>query len=432
MGSAVRPVVSRPDELSSAALDTKVGARPPTLMILSSRMPFPTRRGDAMTLFEIVKRLHRLAAVHLLVLSDEVAASDAARIVAANVASLTVIPFPAWTGWTRAVGSVMTMTPSQVSYFRLRRARLAVENATTSINPDIIVCHGIRVAQYVSGLVAQDRILFAVDSIGRELRARARFAPWWAGPLISWEARRVDRYTSSISERFTQVVVVAEPDARDLERIGCARVRVVPQGISFDPSAEVRARPARPTVVFSGNLSVHHNVDAAIYAATAVWPQVIADIPDARLRIVGSSPSRRLDRIRSSPGIDIVPDPPSMSAILRAADVVLAPMRFGTGVQNKVLEALAIGVPVVTTEAVASAFDPDVRCAIRTGGTPAELATAVVSLLRRREDPPNPVMESARALVMARYRWSHLVSAALGHHAHRFASPNEDAIHSDV
>ena len=187
-------------------------------------------------------------------------------------------------------------------------------------------------------------------------------------------------------------------------------MRVLENGVDldfFDPAAPVAAlsRPlGGPLLVFTGQMDYAPNVQAVIQFARDVLPRVRANVPDATFAIVGRNPAPAVAALAGSPGVEIVGAVPDMRPWLAAADVVVASLRIARGVQNKVLEAMAMGRPVVASEAAFEGIDavPGLDLLVADGAG-AE-AAAILSLLGDRGLAAK-IGRAARARMCLRYAW---------------------------
>ncbi len=221
----------------------------------------------------------------------------------------------------------------------------------------------------------------AVRAPAAEFRAsRLRERPMRALRAADW--RRWDAFLPSAWAKFDLLQVYCDGDARAVVRqapgLG-GRVRVNPYGMELPPPCDPAGEQAG-TILFTGTFAHLPNRDAARWLATEIMPAVRARRPEARLRLVGSSPPREVLDLHG-PGVEVIADAPSVRPHLEAAALVIAPVRSGGGMRMKVLEAMAAGKAVVTTPLGAEGFDvldPAPPLAIAEGADAIAAATAAL------------------------------------------------------
>jgi glycosyltransferase involved in cell wall biosynthesis len=159
-------------------------------------------------------------------------------------------------------------------------------------------------------------------------------------------------------------------------------------------------------VTFTGVMSYPPNVEAATWFARRVWPLVRAAVPGARYRVVGRKPTPAVLALAAEPGVEVVGAVPDMQAELRKAWVAVAPMRDGGGIKNKVLEAWAVGTPVVMTHLAANGLSLDAAAAALVTSVPAVFADRVVALLRE-PSRRDVLSRAAHELAGREHGWEH-------------------------
>ena len=220
------------------------------------------------------------------------------------------------------------------------------------------------------------------------------------------QALKAAAYERKIVRELAAITVVGEADARALRWVsGRPSIHLVPNGTTLRAPPSLSTETERPSIIFSGTLGYRPNADAARYFATEVFPSVRARVPDATLVIVGWGGPPEVLSLGELPGIEVRSDVPDMGAELGAAWVSVAPMRFGGGMQNKVLEAWAAGTPVVMTSVAAKGLGADLESASLIANGPDALADAVARLL---SDPAERLRLGGGGyeLVRARYTWA--------------------------
>jgi glycosyltransferase involved in cell wall biosynthesis len=261
----------------------------------------------------------------------------------------------------------------------------------------------LRMAPYVADYTDCPRLLELIDSMELNMQRRAAFEKGIRKMLFREEARRLSEYERQLAERFDRAVVVSEVDA---QVIHACNLRVSPLGVDFQ---QFYPRPVRngtgPLIVFTGNMQYFPNEDAVLYFAREVFPRIQRKVPAARFCVVGGGPSPRLRQLeQTNKAICVSGFVESMPEHISAASVSVCPMRVGSGMQFKLLEALACGVPVVAT----SLAKGDIRISEEEGlfvaDDPITFADKVVAVLadvpRQRE-----AARRARAILERRYSW---------------------------
>jgi len=159
----------------------------------------------------------------------------------------------------------------------------------------------------------------------------------------------VARYEFKMRSESGATVVVGDADAAVLRRLlRVQNVRVIPNGVDV-PANIPSARALQPTVMFTGVLSYQPNIDAVMYFTKEIWPSVRSAVPGAIFQIVGRSPGPDVLALRSRPGVEVHADVASVQSFLARAWVAIAPMRSGSGIKNKILEAWSVGTPALMT-----------------------------------------------------------------------------------
>lgn len=244
----------------------------------------------------------------------------------------------------------------------------------------------------------------AVDCLAELAHLTSRHSP---NPVVRFVARYEQQRTARLEAQLLAAAdvtaVAAERDRRALLQGNApARIVTIPNGVTLP--AQPAELTAEPHVIFTGKLSYHANAAAARRLLEDVWPQVRAQVPAARLTVAGADPPGWLRRAAERPGIALIANPADLGALVQTARVAAAPIVYSVGIQNKVLEAMAAGVPVVGTASAAAGLAQAGRAAMRIADTPAEFAEHIVELLLR----PGAALElgrQGRRYVMEQHTW---------------------------
>ncbi|OLE36277.1 MAG: hypothetical protein AUI36_27030, partial [Cyanobacteria bacterium 13_1_40CM_2_61_4] len=375
------------------------------ILFLAPRFPYPPHRGDRLTTYHLIRTLSARHQVTLLSFTDGTEPKEARREVSAWCHSLHTVHLPRARSWAQAWLAVFSTTPSQVAYFASPEMQRLLERTLAAEPHDLVFAQTVRLAPIAARVSHPNKVLFIGDSHGMALARAMPFYPWWRRIGMMWEQWRIERFGAGMSQHYRETWALSPVDFEDLARHGCRNLRLVPHGVD-ERLFDVERKPQDPPrVVFLGNLGVPHNVDAARFAAEEVWPRIRRRWPQARLVIAGADPAPSVARLASLPGVEVPGRVSDLREMWSTASVMLAPLRFSTGIQNKVLEAIAAGVPVVTTEPVARGIGARAGEMLLVGADADELASAVCATL---DDPAAAAsrIRSAREHVSRTFSWA--------------------------
>ncbi len=287
--------------------------------------------------------------------------------------------------------------PLQTSLFRQRAFRKEVANQAKSFGPDVVVVVLSRLADVLPELGSVPVFLDFIDSLALNMAHRADHEQWAAGWMFRRESRLFRTWDASVLGRVEGASVVAERDrsaildglSGDAERRSAERkLKVLPFGLELPDRLERAPISEPPRIVLTGNLGYFPTVDGARWFAEKVWPSVRRGLPEAEWELAGARPGPEIRRLAEHPGVRVTPDPEDLKAVLRGAAVAVAPLRSGSGTPIKILEAMAAGIPVVTTPAGAEGLGRVPSSALSVAGEPGAFADHILRLLK---DPESTV-----------------------------------------
>jgi glycosyltransferase involved in cell wall biosynthesis len=302
---------------------------------------------------------------------------------------------------------------------------------------DLVVLQLARLVVHLEDIGAGPLLVDLIDSLALNVERRAGLDGFWLRPALRLEARLLARAEQRLAERASGLLVVCERDRAALAgRLPAAlggRLRVVPLALEPAPMQQddVGGGPrlntdlgAGPLLAFTGNLGYFVNADALAWFLRAVWPALRARRPQVRLVAAGDRPSRavRLAVARAGGaggGVTLLASPADVRPVLAAATVALAPLRGGSGVPVKILEAWSAGVPVIASPWAAAGTTARPGEDLRVAATPEDWVEAVLDLLDRPAERSRLADNGRRRLVAdysraaARAAWLSAVSAAV-------------------
>jgi sugar transferase (PEP-CTERM/EpsH1 system associated) len=382
------------------------------ILCLTSRLPYPPDRGDRLRAFHVLQILGREH--ELTLLSFVEAAGERAHLeqLRAFCRSIQVVEKGRAASLLSVLANCWRSLPLQVLYYRSGAMRSLVEATLREQAFDAAYIHLFRMAPYLPPGRVPCRILDLTDVISSEIRQSLRYRRLPQRAVWGIERRRVERFERIAGASADEVWLISEHERETLaDSCPAANIEVVPNGVDchhFHPVASVED-PA--TVLLTGHMGVFHNVDAAIHLVEDVLPMIRREVPECRLRLVGAGPCRAVRRLARQPGVEVAGWVPDLNLELNRAAVFVAPIRFAAGVQNKVLEAMAAGRPVVTSPQVAAGIGAVPGRDLLVGENASQLAQLTTGLLR---DPSlrQRLGAAGRELVCGRFSWQRVADRA--------------------
>jgi sugar transferase (PEP-CTERM/EpsH1 system associated) len=374
------------------------------ILFLAHRAPYPPDRGDKIRAFHILKHLAARRRVHLAAFADDLRDLRAKSGLYPLLASRAIVMRRKST--LRAVAEAFaSRRPASVSAFADTAMAHAVADVLAREPIETIYVFSSQMAQYLPA-TGQARVVMDFVDVDSAKFADYAAAGGLKAAVYAREARLLLAHDRAVAERADASLFVSEAEtALFRARTGAARVHAVENGIdtaAFDPLARFEAvRIDGPLIVFTGQMDYPPNIAAVRWFADAILPAIRAHHATARFAIVGRAPTADV-RALASDAVIVTGEVPDVRGWLAAASVVVAPLKIARGIQNKVLEAMAMARPVVASAPAAEGIDHGAT--LRTGGDAAQLAAAVTALL---DDPAaaDALGQAARARVIARYGW---------------------------
>jgi polysaccharide biosynthesis protein PslH len=382
------------------------------LLFLSHRIPYPPDKGDKIRAWHILRHLMRSHEAYVGCFVDD--AADWAHVPAlrAQCAELACLPLHPRRQKLRALARLRHGRPFTLDYFGSASLQRWVRETVSRERIGRIFVFCSAMAPYALDVQAERRILdfIHVDSAkwtDYALRASYPMRAIWAR-----EGRTLLAYECAIATQFDHTLFVSDQELnhfRTLAPDAAGRMSAMSNGVDFEffsPAGDF-ARPfpaASRTIVFTGAMDYRPNIDAVAWFAREVLPSVHrSGANGAEFWIVGSNPDREVRRLADQRGVHVTGRVPDTRPYLAHADVVVAPLRIARGIQNKVLEAMAMARPVVATPQAIEGLRVDPGQELLLAGTAPEMATHVTDLLAGAHQA---LGIRARCAVEARYDWS--------------------------
>jgi sugar transferase (PEP-CTERM/EpsH1 system associated) len=383
------------------------------LLVLLSRVPYPLEKGDKLRAYHLMVRLAKKHEVILCCLSDT--RTDPASIAHLEqfCTHIEVIRVPRWRILLKLATAAFSRLPFQVAYFHHAKAERVIDRTIERFKPDHVLCQLVRTTEYVRHHHALPKTLDYMDTLSKGMERRTENAPFYLRPLFRTETRRLIRYENLMFDLFDNTVIISAQDREYIYHPHRDHVTVIPNGVDmahFTPQAQ----DAQYDLVFTGNMNYPPNIDSVIFLVLKVLPLVRKERPGTSLLISGVDPSASVrDLARVDPLVFVSGWVKDIRTSYASARIFVAPMQIGTGLQNKLLEAMAMRMPCITSPLANNAVGAPVDDAILIGSTPEEYAAHILRLLSDPEERER-LAENGHRFVHERFDWDRAAEALEG------------------
>jgi sugar transferase (PEP-CTERM/EpsH1 system associated) len=377
------------------------------ILFICHRIPYPPNKGDKIRAFHELRALSERHEVDLFTLADKAEDLSEEQSLKPYCSRIHVARLDPKMAKLKSLRFLFGRCPLTVPYFHSTALHRAVRAALRNRSYERIFVYCSAMAQYVTDVKEIPVLTDLVDVDSNKWMQYAAHTPFPLSAIFAREARFLAAYERTVCQRSVAVLVSTEREAELARGISPrVNVHVVTNGVDTDYFKGPTETPRSfvPAVVFVGDMGYFPNEEAARYFARTVLPMVRASIGDVRFLIVGRNPSRATRRLQEIPGVQVTGFVPDIRTYLAQAQVAVAPFSIAAGIQNKILEAMAFGLPIVATPRVLQGLSPRVAALIETGNTPEELATHVRELLANPQIAECKGIEGRRR-VTEEYNW---------------------------
>ncbi len=350
------------------------------IFVLLSRVPYPLEKGDKLRAFNQIRELAKNNEIILCALNptSNLDKQKAFRELQPYCHSINFLDLPIQLRIWNMAKALFGKIPIQAGYFYNRKAEKEIHRLINTYKPDHIYCQFIRTTEYVKNLSIKKTLDYQ-DVLSYGIKRRLKNTSKIKKPFFNLEYKRLINYEREIFDYFDNKTIISIPDKNLIPHKNKKEIHVIPNGVDYSYFKPV-IKEKTFDVVFTGNMAYPPNVDAAEFLIKDIMPKVWKNMPDIKVLLAGASPVKKVLSLRSklveiSGWMDDIRDSYS------SAKVFIAPMRIGTGLQNKLLEAMSMKIPSITTPLANDALQAKDGAEILIGADATELANQIIELL---------------------------------------------------
>jgi polysaccharide biosynthesis protein PslH len=349
------------------------------ILVILSRVPYPLEKGDKLRAYNQIRELSKKHQIILFALNDTKLDENAVNEMKKYCRAISIISLSKLTIIKNLIRAVFTGLPLQVGYFYFNKAQKKIDELVKRHQPDHIYCQLIRTSEYAK-TYAIPKTLDYMDVFSKGIERRISSDPFYMKPLLSIEYRRLLKYEKKVFGYFNNKTIISTQDRNFIPHPENQKINVIPNGVDTDYFKPVQ-RKKEFELLFNGNMNYPPNVESVEYLVDKIMPYVWNRMPGTRLLISGASPNSRVkelesDKVIVSGWVDDVRENYAKSRIL------VAPMQISIGLQNKLLEAMAMQIPCVTSMLANNALGARHNEQIMVADKPEQYALQILELLQ--------------------------------------------------
>ena len=377
------------------------------ILFACHRLPFPPKRGGKIRPFNIIKHFselgHKVTVATLARSGEELSEGrgldrycEQVLVGTANRVSSTV----------QMVARLASTTPSSMGYFYSSSLHRRVRKVLVQNEFDLAFVHCSSAAQYVRHAAGIPSILDFGDMDSQKWLDYARFKPFPLAAGYWLEGKKLAKAERSLGSRFDVCTCTTRAELASLDAMGTARQTAwFPNGVDAEYFAPASSQYNKNEICFIGRMDYFPNQQAMLSFCSSEWPVISARVPKATLTIVGADPSPAIKNLARLSGVTVTGTVDDVRPFVRRACVTVAPLTIARGTQNKILESMAMGTPVVTTPIAAGGVDAEKNSHFVVSERGNDFAENVISLM---SDPAERgrLSEAGRQRILEQHNWA--------------------------
>ena len=370
------------------------------ILVVLSRVPFPLDRGDKLRAYNQLKYLSLNNEIYIFCLND----NPLSKYYGGKLDFITEICVANFSKKDALIGmvkSLFDLTPFQVGYYTHKKNQKLFQDYLEKIKPDVVYNQLLRTGKYIAE--NYPKVLDYQDCFSLNTKLKASKVPFPLNLFYLQEAKRLKKYEQTIFYKFEKCSIISENDLAVMPIIQKNEIAVISNGIANSFLTFKNHFKEEYDILFVGNMSYIPNIDAVKHLVKDIMPLVWQKDSSVKLHIVGASPTKAVKNL-SSNNVKIHGRVEDVRIYYAKAKIFVAPMQIGTGIQNKILEAMALSIPVITTELCNKSLKAQNTEHLLIADTPQENANRILYLLNNPEEAQN-LGQRGHDFVRKKFNW---------------------------
>lgn len=370
------------------------------IVVITSRFPYPLEKGDKLRAYYQIRELSKHFNIHLISTTEHTVSDGDREKLSRYCKSITIHKIFSMEKWFGTALNMFSNQPFQVGYFHHHRIHRKIKKQLKHLAPDHIYCQLVRAAEYVKHYHDCPKTLDYMDALSKGVERRAEKANGIIKMIFQHEFKRLMRYENAIFEYFEHHTIISSQDRNYIFHKNREKIKVVPNGVDESFIQYQSKEKKEIDLLFTGNMSYPPNITASIYLVKEILPGLKNSLS---LTLAGANPVKEVCALDGEM-VDVTGYVKDLKAVYSSSKVFVAPMFLGTGLQNKLLEAMSIGVPCVTTSMANNALQAEPDKEILIANSAEEFAYQIDRLITE-DKLRTEIAENGKRFIRQRYQW---------------------------
>ncbi len=377
------------------------------ILFVSHRIPYPPNKGDKLRAFHILKHLAQKHEVDLACVSDN--KQDLSYVAdlkpyCGDISAVYISPFESRLNYLRYLFSKFPIT---LGHFYSGQFKRQLNSLIAQGKYDLICVFSVAMSQYVLEVDHIPKLLDLVDADCQKWLSYAEYAKFPLSFIYRLEGKRTREYEKAVCPKFTACTVVSEAEKHILEQfVPADNLHVVANGIDqkpYRPYADYK-KPEEQNLLFVGGMFYFAYIDGILHFYNHAFEHIKKAFPKLKFYIVGADPAPEVLKLANDPNVRVTGFVDDLMPYLKKATVYVVPLRMAPGIQNKILEAMAMNIPVVSTSAAIQGIDAKPGRDVIVADDPKSFADGVIRLLKEPQ-LRHDLIQNAKKLIDEKYDW---------------------------
>lgn len=377
------------------------------LLFLTSRFPYPLEKGDKLRAYELIRHLSDYHEIILFALNDTDVTYEQLEKLKPFCKEIIVEKITPFESYFSMLKCLFSNIPFSVSYFYKKSVKQRLRAIIEKSNPEIVFCHLIRMSEYVRDVNSLHKVLDYMDAFSAGMSRLQGNSNWIMNRFAEVEHKRLMHYESEIYDAFDEHIIISKQDRDLIPHSLNQRIDVIPNGVDFDffhPKHEEK----KYDLLFAGNMNYAPNIQSVSFIIKEVLPLVKKVKPDIKFVIAGANPSKEILKLDLT-NVEVTGWVDDIRSYFYQSKIMLAPMLISIGLQNKILQAMAMKTPCIISTLANNAIGATHGKEAMIVDSAEEIAATILLLLNEK-DKMHELAESAFQFVSDKYDWKTIVA----------------------